>query len=464
MAKAKNPYWMIDNYLLVLVLSLTFTGILFSYSSDLQINQEVSFNTRYLRQIFFLISGLMLMWFVSSIYYKKLASYYYIYYAIIILILLYTLLISGQATKLSDAKRWISLGIIRVQPSEFLKIIMIISTAKIFTLFYDNLNQWRKIALVSAFIFFPIGLVLLQPDLGTSIVFIPIYLGMFFFTQINKKTILLIIVALLLLPIVSLVNSYLHLHDLEKVISQFIPLKWLWVLTFILILLFTLLIGIVNLFWKNLFLRDLTLFLAVACGSIFLSFILDSFILKDYQKARIFSFINPYSNVTKFHSGYHIIQSQITIGSGGILGKGLFNGSQVQLGFLPARGTDFIFAVIGEELGFLGVFVIILLFYLLFLRLIYMLYRIEDILGRLIVMGIIMMFFFQFIVNISMTIGLAPITGLPLVFITYGGSTLWTSYIAIGLVSNIYHNRYLSTEKKDINNIVKDFVSIIRKK
>ena len=141
----------------------------------------------------------------------------------------------------------------------------------------------------------------------------------------------------------------------------------------------------------------------------------------------------------------------------------MFQGSQVQLGFLPARGTDFIFAVIGEELGFLGVFIVIVLFYLLFLRLIYMLYRIDDILGRLIVIGIIMMFFFQFVVNVGMTIGLAPITGLPLVFITYGGSTLWTSYIAIGLVSNVYHNRYLSTEKKNINSLVKDFVSTLKK-
>lgn len=455
---------MIDNFLLVLVLLLTMVGVVFSYSSDLQINREVSFNTRYLRQIFFLLSGLMLMWFVSSIYYKKLASYYYIYYVVMILILLYTLLVSGQGTQFSDAKRWLSLGVLRIQPSEFLKIVMIIFTAKLISHFYDRLNEWKVIIFSVGLALFPIMLVLLQPDLGTTMVFFPIYMGILFFTPIKKKTILLIIMVLLLSGVVSFTNIYLHLNELNLVIEQFISLKWLWVLVCTFLFLLTIAIALLNVFWQNLFLKDLTLILALITVSILLSFLMDTFVLKEYQKARIFSFINPHSQLAKFHSGYHIIQSEITLGSGGFFGKGLFHGSQVQLGFLPARGTDFIFAVIGEELGFLGGLMVLMMFYLLFLRLIYILSRLQDALGRLIVIGVIMMFFFQFAVNIGMTIGLAPITGLPLIFITYGGSTLWTSYIAIGLVSNIYHNRYLSTEKKDVQHLIKDFVSIVKKK
>ena len=120
---------------------------------------------------------------------------------------------------------------------------MIISAAKIFSIFYENLNDWRKVMLILIFILFPIGLVLLQPDLGTSIVFLPIYLGILFFTPIKKKIIVLIILSLVLLSTVSLVNSYLYLNNLEQEIAQFISLKWFWILICLFLLLITLLIS-----------------------------------------------------------------------------------------------------------------------------------------------------------------------------------------------------------------------------
>ena len=171
----------------------------------------------------------------------------------------------------------------------------------------------------------------------------------------------------------------------------------------------------------------------------FVSFFIDEFFLKDYQKERLFVFINP--EIFRWTLGYNIIQSKITIGSGGILGKGLFNGTQSQLGFLPSRSTDFIFSVIAEELGFIGSLMVILLFFLLIWRLIFLATKVKDYLGGLIIIGVTSFFTLQSLVNIGMTMSLLPITGLPLPFISAGGSTLLSSLIAIGLVLSVYKSR-----------------------
>lgn len=161
--------------------------------------------------------------------------------------------------------------------------------------------------------------------------------------------------------------------------------------------------------------------------------------LKEYQLNRLIAFVNP--NIDPQGIGYNIIQSKIAIGSGRLTGKGLFEGTQNQLNFLPEKHTDFIFSVIGEEFGFIGVFIVIALFAILFWQLFNVALQAKDRYGKLVVTGIIAMFFFHVVENIGMTMGVMPITGIPLPFISYGGTSMVTSIIAIGIVLNINMRR-----------------------
>jgi rod shape determining protein RodA len=162
--------------------------------------------------------------------------------------------------------------------------------------------------------------------------------------------------------------------------------------------------------------------------------------LKDYQKKRLTTLLNPHQDPRG--SGYQIIQSRIAIGSGGLTGKGFMNGSQSQLRFLPARHTDFIFSVIGEEFGFLGVFVIIAVYFLMLARMFLSLAKARDRAGVYIVFMASLLISFQFLINILMIIGLFPVTGIPLPFLSYGGSSLLSNYIACGLVLNVKMRRF----------------------
>jgi len=157
--------------------------------------------------------------------------------------------------------------------------------------------------------------------------------------------------------------------------------------------------------------------------------------LKDYQKKRLVVFLNPY--VDPLGDGYHIIQSKIAIGSGKLFGKGLFQGTQNQLDFLPEQHTDFIFAVLGEELGFVGGITLFILLFTLIYRTIHVAYKARDLLGTYIVIGIASMWTFQILVNIGMTIGMMPITGIPLPFMSYGGSSFIVNMMSVGMILNV---------------------------
>ena len=157
--------------------------------------------------------------------------------------------------------------------------------------------------------------------------------------------------------------------------------------------------------------------------------------LRDYQRQRLLVFINP--NVDPLGAGYNIIQSKVAIGSGGLIGKGWLNGTQNQLNFLPERHTDFIFSVIGEEWGFLGIVAVILLYFLIIKRALTIASSTSDMYGRLVASGIAVMFSFQVIINMGMTVGVMPVVGIPLPLISYGGSSLLATLVAIGLLVNV---------------------------
>lgn len=265
------------------------------------------------------------------------------------------------------AQRWIQIGPISFQPSEFSKLIMIISLAVLLENRVGKLNTFKELLPVTLYLIVPFFLVVTQPDLGTALVFLAIFFGMIFAAGVNMK-----------------------------------------------------LIGII-------------FGIGLSCLPVFWHF------LKEYQKMRMMVFINP--NIDPLGSGYHIIQSKIAIGSGLLYGKGLFHGTQSQLNFLPENHTDFIFAVIGEETGFIGATIVLLIFLFILWRGIRIAREASDNLGMLLAVGMTSMLAFHVLVNIGMTIGIMPVTGIPLPFISYGVSSLITNIMGMGLLLNIYNNR-----------------------
>ena len=281
------------------------------------------------------------------------------------LILLVAVMLVGQSAL--GAQRWIMIGPISIQPSEFSKLIMIISLATMLDDKVGKLNTLRDLLPVAIYVGIPFLLVLKQPDLGTSLVFMAIFFGMVFAAGINLRL----------------------LGGIFAAGVAACPILWHF--------------------------------------------------LKDYQKMRLTVFMNP--NVDPLGSGYHIIQSKIAIGSGMLFGKGLFHGTQSQLNFLPENHTDFIFAVVGEELGFIGVTFLLLLYLLVLWRGIVTARDAGDTFGRLLAVGITSMLAFHVLVNVGMTMGIMPVTGIPLPLMSYGVSSLTTNIMSIAILLNIQRRR-----------------------
>ena len=298
-----------------------------------------------------------------------------------------------------------------VQPSEFAKVgVMITLAAILHTRTASTLPAFGKALAITAV---PWLLVFIQPDLGTSLVFGAITLGMLYWANANPGWLLLLVS-----PIVSaiLFNVFLPSWFIWAVIVgavAWFSLPWSWY-------------GAVGAVIAN--------FVSGELGYIFWG------LLKDYQKDRLILFLDPQKD--PLGGGYHLIQSRIAIGAGGFWGKGLNKGSQTQLNFIPEQHTDFIFSAIGEELGFIGCLAVLLVFWLLCWRLIIIAQTSKENFGSLLAIGVLSMIVFQVIVNIGMTIGLAPVTGIPLPWVSYGRSALLTNFIAIGIVESVANYRH----------------------
>ena len=316
------------------------------------------------RQGFFAIANVVIIFIMLNFDYKTLGKFSTVLYGINMIMLLAVMFVGQSAL---GAQRWIQIGPISLQPSEFSKLIMIIALADMLDKKSGRMHSLRDVIPVFLYVGFPFILVLKQPDLGTSLVFLAILFGMIFVAGIRTK----------------------HLMMIFGAGIAFMPIFWHF--------------------------------------------------LKDYQKQRLTVFIDP--NVDPLGSGYHIIQSKIAIGSGMLFGKGLFAGTQSQLNFLPENHTDFIFAVIGEELGFVGAVVILLLYFILLYRGIKIAGSARDNFGTLLATGITSMLAFHLLVNVGMTAGIMPVTGIPLPLMSYGVSALTTNMISVGILLNIYMRR-----------------------
>lgn len=430
----------IDWPLFFIVLALSIVGIVFSYSSQILIFEgKVNPYDNYIRQTFYLLSGMTIMFVMSFINYRKLAQHSFLLYVACILLLLYTLV---GGTVVNQSKRWISLGFFSFQPSEFVKIAIIIFAAHFLEKNKNHHDYFWKLLLLTFYLSIPIALIMLQPDLGTAAVFVPIFSVMLIMVGIKPKYFFLFFTCIALAVIALFVLTYSQYYEKDTVLMKIISNEYYIFVTLFLIFGFAVLVFLINIQLKNIFLWDVFIFSLGIFSSFIFSLVLHNFVLKGYQKERLLAFIDPYRH--KWDLGYNVIQSQTAIGSGGFLGRGLFNGVQGQLGFLPARTTDFIFSVVGEELGFVGAVLLLVLFFLFLFRLYQMAMRVKDDLGNLIIVGVFTMFCIQIVINISMTVGLAPVTGIPLPFLSSGGSTLWASLMAIGLVFSVNARRFVN--------------------
>ncbi|MGI9861579.1 rod shape-determining protein RodA [Moorella naiadis] len=273
------------------------------------------------------------------------------------------------------AQRWIDLKFFLLQPSEFAKTITVITLACLLDKRRGRLNRWQDLFVPFLYVAVPLVLILKQPDLGTALVLLAILFGMLYVGGANLKLLLLIFGGGLLLIGLGL---FAHFH-----FGLHLPLQ-------------------------------------------------------DYQMRRLVVFLNPYNDGKGgMGEGYHVIQSQIAIGSGGWWGVGLYQGSQVQLNFLPEHHTDFIFSVVGEELGFVRTVGIIALYFLVLYRMVRIAGQAKDMFGSLLVGGVASMLAFHILVNVGMTTGIMPVTGIPLPLFSYGGSAMLANMLALGLVLNV---------------------------
>jgi rod shape determining protein RodA len=354
-----------DWTLLGIVLVIASIGILNLYSATAKM--EMAGTPLYLKQIFWVLMGLAVMVTIAFIEYRFYSDFAYIVYTTALFLLIVVL---GYGMITSGAQRWVKIGSLSFQPSEFVKISLILALAKFFRQPPQPKGYLLKqLPLPLLLLFVPMGLILKQPDLGTAIILLLVFFSILIFVKIRWSSLLTI--------------------GLAGVAA--VPLLWGF--------------------------------------------------LKEYQKKRILTFFNP--DLDPLGAGYHLIQSKIAVGSGGILGKGFMKGTQCKLGFLPEQQTDFIFSALGEEWGMVGSLFVIGLYLALILWGLRIAVQAKDRFGAIVAFGVVAMLFWHVFINIGMVLGMMPVVGIPLPLLSYGGSFIISTLIGVGLLLNVSMRRYL---------------------
>jgi rod shape determining protein RodA len=403
----------LDWHLLSLVLILTLCGVAMIYSSDQIQTTRASGVIHYERQLAWLAVSIGVLLIFSSINTRTLESFAYVFYVSALLSLAW-ILVFGKGVE-----RWITIPgtSVNLQPAEMAKIGTILALAAFLANRKKRIDSLKGLILPFLIALVPAGMILLQPDLGTSIVFFFILFGMLFWSGLR-----LIYLFLLISPIVSFFLALISLLG-----QMTLPL---WGLFFICL--------VVIVFYNRIFLMDSLIILAAnLLTGILTSPLWNS--LKPYQQNRILVFFQPERDPQG--TGWQIIQSKVAIGSGGLFGKGYLEGTQKNLAFLPAQHTDFIFPLVGEEFGFIGITIVLALFVLLLYRIIELARISGSAFASLTAFGIASLILGHLLINVGMTVGLMPITGLPLPLFSYGGSFLLTCYLAVGILQRIYLER-----------------------
>lgn len=420
-----------DYVLILCVTILVSVGILFIYSSSVN-SDGFSVTNEYIKQIVWAVIGFVIMIALTLYDYRRLSSLSFYFFAALILLLIYTRIFGRYV---NGAKSWIGIGEFGIQPSEFGKVFYILFLAR----YLDeskNEQPLKRFIYAAGILFIPMGLILIQPDLGTASVYLPVFIIMCFIAGIP---VVYILYALLLMCF-TIMFAVLPVWNAEiaqtpvALISVLTNFKLRAILTVaILVIMFG---GVVIRRYLHgpKYINWITFFSSIISASLIFSVILGK-VLKDYQIKRLIIFMNPEKD--RLGAGWNIIQSMTAIGSGGLYGQGYLNGTQSHFRFLPQQSTDFIFSILSEETGFTGGLLVFLIYIIILIKILRLVRVCPNDFGSYICAGIFGMFVFHFFINVGMVMGMMPITGIPLIFLSYGGSSLLTAMTCCGLIMSI---------------------------
>ena len=421
----------LDPILLLASLALVAIGILFVYSSGVNSAGE-SVSHEWLKQIVWAGSGCgLLAVFAVNNHQRYKPRTPYIFLAALALLVL-TLLLGREV---NGARSWLGIGDLGIQPSEFVKLATILFLAAYLSEIGNGIAELPRFLLALLVVAAPMGLILLQPDMGTGMAYFPIFLIMALIAGARIRHLLFVGLVALLTMVFAAIPAVQRLRAAAE------PGIWRMIADAGVAPYTLLVLGVVaalaavgqrvfrRAYYYWLMYGAALLWLAVAGG------LLMSMVLKEYQIMRLVIFVNPW--VDPRGAGWNIIQSVTAVGAGGLSGTGFLHGTQSHLRYLPQQSTDFIFSILAEESGFLGGIVVLVLFGVVIGRGIVIMYAAGDEFATLVAAGVVAMLLFHTVVNIGMAMGVLPITGIPLMLVSYGGSSLWTALIGIGLLTNI---------------------------
>lgn len=451
----KNTDWLT----VIIYLVLVFTGWLSIYSAVYDdSNQSIlDFGERYGKQMIWILAAFTLAVMVFLIDTKFFYVFSYILYSFSILLLIAVLFLGIEV---SSSKSWFQIAGIQLQPSEFAKLTTAMVLGRFLSSYSGKINDPRNLTIIGGIILLPVSLILMQPDVGSSSVFLAFSLALYreglspkilgiglFFVMLfvlalllNEINIILLIIAFtaILYWILSrrlkfLLTGLIIFGGIFGIITGLNALLILNIKTEHTILLAAAVSALPYLFFALFYkLKNVMPVLLILFGSIFFTYSTDYIfdnVLQPHQQKRINVILGIEND--PLGEGYNVNQSKIAIGSGGFYGKGYMQGTQTKFNFVPEQSTDFIFCTIGEEFGFAGSFLLILIFVIFLLRLIYLSERQRSVFSRVFGYCAFSVFFFHFAINIGMTLGLVPVVGIPLPFISYGGSSLWSFTIML---------------------------------
>ncbi len=402
----RESFWKtVDWSVLLAIAALICFGMLAIYSASNGIGNLANFY----KQTTWLVISLLAIVVVFFLPLRTFQDFAYLAYIVSIMALIAVLIF---ARKIAGNAAWLQIGGASFQPSELAKITTILALARFLSNKDNDIRQLKNFAIAIAIVLLPCVLVLLQPDTGTALTYLTFIVPMIVVAGFDFYYILLLGVPLVcaLLGFISLIG-FIALEVGVIVLMLVLRRDFAWSLTSLL----------------------------VGAGAGIASNIYAAKLLKPHQLKRIQTFLDPMSDPQG--AGYNALQAKIAIGSGGLWGKGFLQGTQTQLRFIPAQWTDFIFCVIGEEFGFFGTSIVVGAYLLLISRLIRLAEKIKNRFAILVLTGFVSLLLGHVIINIGMTIGLMPVIGIPLPFLSYGGSSLLANMIAVGIVLNFYKHR-----------------------
>ncbi len=408
-------FFNVDWVTILIYVALCTIGLINIYASIYNADESIAFNfsTNYGKQLIFILTGLILGFSILLLDGKFFSIFSPVIYGVTMLLLVVVLIVGRNV---GGNQAWISLGSFRLQPSELAKFGTALLMARYISSFNAKLNTLRPILVAAAIVLLPMGLIMLQPDAGSMLVFLsfmfPLYReGLPGYLLIIFWGMVLLFILNLYLPQWVLITLILGLGALFIFVNKKKQQKMM-------------MIGIITI---------------AAIGYLFIANILFENVLQQHQRTRIELLLGLKTDPKG--AGYNVNQSKIAIGSGQLTGRGFLEGTQTKYGYVPEQSTDFIFSTIGEEWGFVGCFVVIALFMFLLLRVINLAERQRSTFSRVYGYCVACIIFFHVFINVGMTIGIIPVIGIPLPFISYGGSSLWSFTVLLFIFLKLDSNR-----------------------